>query len=199
MDDILFVILLYSDIDVIKNYAETSKKTILNDYFWQCKFKQDNIPIFNNVCINEYIKISNIIITVNQLHQLLLIEKGTDGIQLMIEFDATDDITPLIPEEIHLGDILDQCLKQFITIYYFDHIQVGLYRDYLVSAEEEIITITIDEMLNILIKIIYYFPNRPIVDDDCINFILRMPHHKNAWPKHMDMINKRYEFWTKQI
>ena len=106
MDDILFVILLYSDIDVIK-------KTLLNDYFWQCKFKQDNIPILNTICIQEYIKISNIILTVNRLVQLLDIER--DGrIDVNIEFKPTDDIIILMPESIQ--NDLDNISDQYIMI-----------------------------------------------------------------------------------
>ena len=52
------------------------------------------------------------------------------------------------------------------------------------------------DMVNLLIKIVYYFPNHAIIDIHCIDFILKTPYHKNAWPKHMAMIQKRYDFWT---
>ena len=95
MNDVLFNILLYSDIQTIKNY-NMIKNNVLDKHFWVTKFNQDHLPLlshpFNTIeWIKEYIKIdrattrandfmplynidTRIVITYNETQKPLLIK-----------------------------------------------------------------------------------------------------------------------------
>lgn len=97
-DDIMLNILLVSDINTIKQYALTQKKTILdNDFFWIHKFQKDNIPLltwkYDSISwINEYNLMINCLTDTNYI----INSKYNTGIRFTMYCNVVNDINKII-------------------------------------------------------------------------------------------------------
>ncbi len=154
LNDILFTILLHADIVTIINYNMTSKKSVCNDYFWITKSKKDELPMIP-ISMKEHYKMDKI---KKQVQKLLDI--GFD-MNIMIEPHFILDLVfndIVIANGIQLYQRLIFRVNGLITYkrLYFNPI------DNFISEK----SVSQKELLDILIKIIYYYPN--IIIEDCL-------------------------------
>ena len=131
--DILFKILLHSDINTIKNLCiNKNALTICNDsYFWQVKFNNHHIPIMSktlptamNQWIIEYEKVSNAHIEAVNIYAINNIEairplNTTDG---MINISITK-INPrliVIVNQIVIQNVVIKCVVKCSSVQVFE-------------------------------------------------------------------------------
>ena len=72
--DMIYEILLYVDVKTLKSFNMTHKHTF-SKHFWMNKFKQDQIPVFDDYQLNKYERIITAKHIVDQLYQMILLEK----------------------------------------------------------------------------------------------------------------------------
>lgn len=183
-DDVYFNILLNSQIDTLRNLCLTQKNTALhcnNNYFWIKKFEHDNLPLLsdqNSISgwINEYKKVVNIqhkaanLLLVNDIERTrqYLSTNGTISISLDKEYD--DYLNNILPP-----NLLKQ-LPYFSTPDSFTFIvlipitngyTMAYYIQPLGNEDHEVFAInsSYNEILNVIIKFLYYAPDIEILDE----------------------------------
>ncbi len=206
--DTLYNIMLNADIDTIKNYCTTSKEAnkICHDkHFWINKFKIENYIVPKKYNMEEYIKIHDLTLKAKQL--LMLFQKErivSDWINVIIYFDK-DNIIDILPEELKIAidmtDIDPEEIEQlgiFMRLYEDDNPpSIG----YVVEDDQgdDILGESIDTdengIVDMLIKIMYYFPNREITDGDNRPYIVykMLPYFLRD-----PIIIKRHAYWKNQ-
>lgn len=223
-EDILFNILLQSNINNIKNYCllSTISKNICNDKnFWLTKFKIDNIPILYDIIpstlsqwIKEYTKVlytqnlSKGLIKV--LQEEFLIEQT---VTVKIIFDTNDDIINLLPN--HLTNKIinnknynninreEQVIK--IGIDDYDLKDTFLYYTlYDVFANQLInksIMLPYKQLSDLLFKILYYYPDIDIRDKNNYSFLYyKIKEEKLLWNvKKHKLYDTRLDLWKRVL
>ena len=141
--DTLMQVLLHCDIDTIKNYHLTSKNTILNDYFWRCKFAHDQLPILNGANRIEYQKVYKTVLKVNRAMTMT-------NISLPLHH------TNLLPVPLQIYAINDISCRQSLYIQFKD--QTITYKKWFYVSQvlqKHTISIDLDDLYLFMIKIFY--------------------------------------------
>ena len=171
MNDVLFNILLYSDIQTIKNY-NMIKNNVLDKHFWVTKFNQDHLPLLSNPFntiewIKEYIKIDAATIRANDFMPLYTMDT-----RIMITYNETQKpllIKYLFTQEdyhalsLHLGEKNKQLL-----VINNKGLHYTLYKSTSVYPAYRNI-ININDIKQLLIKVFYQIPEIRIMYTRHIN------------------------------
>jgi len=192
-EDIITEILYNADIDTINSYCFSKKYHAIchNKQFWQIIFKRDHLPLFEpdyNYSPQQYVKIYKKLTTikneVNLIFNLLDIEKIEH-----LRFSPGQGFD-LIPVHTEHGSFHAYYNHDFIITPY--HINV-------INADKSI-TYDYNTFKNLLIEILYYYPNTQIESGGYhtpyIQLRLKDLQNKYAARGTKQIVNKRIKYYT---
>lgn len=158
VDEVLFEILLNSDIDTIKNLCSINKitKSLCNSYFWHFKYKKDGINYFEDMkfTLNEYNYIYEKNKHIKNLMQYKSIRLYSHN---FINFIQLEDESPLTLSNIIKEEYGDVNIKD----YHMLMIEYPKLMSYKIIGNCRMIEIShnIKNVKLLLSKIFYLYPN----------------------------------------
>lgn len=179
-------------------------KVCHNKYFWENKFKHDDLTLFSNPTsmkewINEYDKSFKAYTLANKIANALM-----KGDKIITYFDGDKDLSNIVSEtdrrKARGGSVGDFIEYQGITITFKKNITFSYFLQdkYGGTAGKSKYEITLDQLFNLLYKLLYYHPNIELVDDNSFSYIpetlakqLQNIHKKNKKSLFVQDIYKR--------
>ena len=179
MNDIYFNILLGSDIDdiVINCQANTeSLKLCQTKHFWMAKFKHDRLPylISSFDHMKDYVAAYQLIKSYKLESQTILAihdvesRRIVDQMRYMIIPIYKDQWT-IMTQFLNLDVIYDSNSTYDISVVKNEHYELSLNVD---GFTHEPVTKTYNQMLNLLINLLYQNPSAEILDQESMKYIL---------------------------
>ena len=175
-DDILYSMMLNSDITTIKKICLTNKSAVRicnNIYFWKDKFNHDNLPLLFNDVIpqtvdewrNEYEAIDSAVKSVKRIFNLIPNEEivSRDKIKISMIFSDEDELKMLLPRKLTKGIQVmgDQKIVIYYNVYHnTTHIYYETPPDNMIYSRS--LDININDSIDLLIMLMYYYPNYTI-------------------------------------
>jgi hypothetical protein len=224
--DVLYNILLQSNSFNLQKLCLVNKDTvsICNDkQFWIDKFK--GIPMVNELNFDEYQRYEKCQSIVKNVRQLMKLENPTDKYQIgVIEFKNENilqylpiQLIDVIKKDIIYNELLDEVpfeiAKQLNInsknqeIYYLQSFFFSLYDDnkqynpsisYTLFTEDEVISTDIyTDIEEILVKLLYVFPEHDLHDSDNITYLPNILYkYKVETLKNLRLIiQSRHKYW----
>jgi hypothetical protein len=153
--DIFFNILLHCDIDTIKSFSCVQP---ISNYFWIKKFEHDKLRLFDHMnktieWIHEYKKIKSLYID-DKIDKLLsLVPTTTRWVGIYLYITWPNKLLTILPKEIHIKSKSRYEQKVSFTL---QNNVITLYYKIFRPNKEKSITITMNEMNDLLWKIYYH-------------------------------------------
>ena len=173
--DIKSELLLNMDIDTLVNACQTDKQynTLCHqNSFWIKKMNYDSLPIIENPknlkeWIAEYRKVFNAQQKVDRLIKVLDYESSDEEVNIDLQImDFTKKIK--LPKNIHL---IDNDLAVYI-FYSKDEISIQDIEDESSESTEEITSISLHDLKQLLTSILYFYPNQDMLDFNGFSYFL---------------------------
>ena len=180
--DHLYSIMLTMDLDTLKSMCATNQqayKICKNIHFWQEKFSHDGLHVVNGYSMNEYPKVLNAATTADKLVKTLIHEEK------MIKYPQ---VYIYITEDYHY---LKDIFPEINIVPYIQEIRINIsfstqnssvsYEIIFGSSNEsdsdtieyQSLSVNIIDLKIVLIKILYYYSNVGIWDDDDYSYLLK--------------------------
>ena len=173
--DHLYSIMLTMDFNTLNSMCVTNKLAYTickNTHFWKEKFNHDGLPLLNGYSMNEYHKVLNAATTTDQLIKTLIHEeKMIEYPQVYIYITKNYHYLKFIFPDINIVPYIQEIR---INISFSTKNSSVSYEIIFGSSNEsdsdtlkyESLSVNIKDLKIVLIKILYYYPNVDIDDDD---------------------------------
>ena len=179
--DTLGEILLNSDITVLQSYCSTSKNRCQDPNFWKRKFQVDRLPLLApqttaHGWIKEYLKIQRAITDAQKLMQLFEKELVDNRwVFIFIDFNFNDQVIDLLPSKLKdslCGLVVTPDMQQeiYISLYDEEAEEVPTLVYLIDGGNVEDMEVDETTIFDVLINVLYYFPNQDIINEENISY-----------------------------